>query len=116
MTNGIRTGNPRGFNKGRSLKFREGSLVRQTPEEGRRTYRPKCCEITIKMKTIGRKPLMIKIIKLRLRNVDNFIVDVIAPLLLSFCVKEFINNWFQVSKWNPGFITLVQRRILRMKR
>ena len=43
MANGIRTGNPCGFNKGRSLKFREGSQVRQTPEEGRRTYRPKCC-------------------------------------------------------------------------
>ena len=34
---------PRGFNKGRSSKFREGSRVRQTPEEGRRTYRPKRC-------------------------------------------------------------------------
>ena len=33
MTNGI--------NKGRSSKFREGSRIRQTPEEGRRTYRPK---------------------------------------------------------------------------
>ena len=33
----------RGFNKGRSLKFRVGSRVRQTPEEGRRTYQPKCC-------------------------------------------------------------------------
>ena len=43
MTNGIRTGDPRGFNKGRSSKFREGSRVRQTPEEGRRTYRPKRC-------------------------------------------------------------------------
>ncbi len=41
MANGIRTGDPRGFNKGRSSKFREGSRVRQTPEEGRRTYRPK---------------------------------------------------------------------------
>ena len=39
--NGIRTDDPRGFNKGRSSKFREGSRVRQTPEEGRRTYRPK---------------------------------------------------------------------------
>ena len=29
------------FSKGRSSKFREGSRVRQTPEEGRRTYRPK---------------------------------------------------------------------------
>ena len=43
MANRIRTGDPRGFNKGRNSKFREGSRVRQTPEEGRRTYRPKRC-------------------------------------------------------------------------
>ena len=43
MTNGIRTGDPRGFNKGHSSKFREGSRVRQTPEKGQRTYRPKHC-------------------------------------------------------------------------
>ena len=43
MANGIRTGDPRGSNKGRSSKFRERSRVRQTPEEGRRTYRPKRC-------------------------------------------------------------------------
>ena len=43
MANGIRTGDPRGFNKGRSSKFRVGSRVRQTPEEGRRTYWPKRC-------------------------------------------------------------------------
>ncbi len=43
MANRIRTGDPCGFNKGRSSKFREGSRVRQTPEEGRRTYRPKRC-------------------------------------------------------------------------
>ena len=43
MANGIRTGDPRGFNKGRSSKFREGSRVRRTPEEGRGTYRPKRC-------------------------------------------------------------------------
>ena len=43
MAIGNRTGDPRGFNKGRSSKFREGSRVRQTPEEGRRTYRPKRC-------------------------------------------------------------------------
>ena len=41
MANGFRTGDPRGFNKGCSSKFRVGSRVRQTPEEGRRTYRPK---------------------------------------------------------------------------
>ena len=43
MANGIRTGDPHGFNKGRSSKFREGSWVRQIPEESRRTYRPKHC-------------------------------------------------------------------------
>ena len=41
MANGIRTSDPRGFNKGRSLKFHEGSRIWQIPEEGRRTYRPK---------------------------------------------------------------------------
>ena len=43
MVNGIRTGDSRGFNKGRSSKFHEGSRVRQTPEEGRRMYWPKRC-------------------------------------------------------------------------
>ena len=43
MANGIRTGDTRSFNKGRSLKFREGSRVRQTPEEGLGTYRLKRC-------------------------------------------------------------------------
>ena len=44
MANGIRTGDPRGFNKGCSSKFREGSRVRQRPEEGWGKYRPKRCE------------------------------------------------------------------------
>ena len=43
MANGIRTGDPSRFNKGRSLKFCEGSRVRQTPEEGRKTYQLKRC-------------------------------------------------------------------------
>ena len=41
MVNGIKTGDPRVFNKGRSSKFRVGSRVQQTPEESRSTYRPK---------------------------------------------------------------------------
>ena len=41
MANGIRKGNPWGFNKGCSLKFCEVSRVQQTPEEGRRTYQLK---------------------------------------------------------------------------
>ena len=43
MTKGIRTGDPCGFNKGRSSKFHEGYRVQQTPEEDWRTYRLKCC-------------------------------------------------------------------------
>ena len=44
MANRTRTVNARVFNKGRSSKFREGSRVRQTPEEGRITNQPKRCE------------------------------------------------------------------------
>ena len=72
MANGIRSGDPHGCNKGRSSKFREGSRVRQTPEEGRGGHIGRNVEeITIKKKTIVRKPLMIKIIDFRLRNLDN---------------------------------------------
>ena len=41
MVNGIRTGDPHGFNERRSSKFRVDSRVRQTPGEGRWIYRPK---------------------------------------------------------------------------
>ena len=44
MANGIRTGDPSGFNKGCGSKFRKGSRVRQTPEEGLMTYRSKHCK------------------------------------------------------------------------
>ena len=43
MANGIRIGDHREFNKGRSSKFRIGSQVRQTPEKGRMTYWSKHC-------------------------------------------------------------------------
>ena len=74
MANGIRTGDLRGLNKGRSSKFREGSRVRQTPEEGRRTYRPKRCGNNNKDEDNSPKTLLIIIIKLRLRNLDNRIL------------------------------------------
>ena len=41
MINGYLTGDPRGFNKGCSSKFRGVSRVRQNPKEDRRTYQPK---------------------------------------------------------------------------
>ena len=41
MVNGIRAIDPHGLNKGRSSKFCVEFRVRQTPEEGWRTYQPK---------------------------------------------------------------------------
>ena len=43
MTKGIRKGDLRAFNKRHSSKFRVDSRVRQTLEEGWRTYRRKRC-------------------------------------------------------------------------
>ena len=45
LANEIRTGDPRGFNKGRTSKFRVGSRIRQTDL---RIYRLKSCEINNK--------------------------------------------------------------------
>ena len=60
MANGIRTGDPRGFSKGRSSKFREGSGFDKDLKKGGEHIGRNVVEITIKMKTIVRKPLMIK--------------------------------------------------------
>ena len=57
MASGIKTGNPRGFNKGHSSKFRVGSRVRQTPDEGRRIYWPKRCSNNNKDKDNNPKTL-----------------------------------------------------------
>ena len=35
---------------------------------------------------------------------EEFIVGVIIPALLPFCVKEFIDFGFQVSIWNPELV------------
>ena len=60
-------------------------------------------EITIKMKTIVRNSLMIKIIKLRLRNLDNYIYIYIYTCLcfcvgMSVCVS--ICLYVYVVQWN----------------
>ena len=46
---------------GRSSKFHEGSQVRETPEEGQRTYQPKSCGNNNKDEDNSLKPLMIEI-------------------------------------------------------
>ena len=80
MANGIRTGEPRGFNKGRSSKFHEGSRARQTPEEGQRTYRPKPCGNNNKdednsPKTLNDKNHQASSQKLRQLGIYSFIDD-----------------------------------------
>ena len=60
MVNGIRTSDPRGLNKGRISKFREGSRV-ETLEEGWRTYQPKRCEYNNKDEDNSPKPLTVNI-------------------------------------------------------
>ena len=62
MAYGIRTGNSRGFNKRRSSKFHEGSRVRQTPEEGQKTYQLKRCRNNNKDEDDSLKTLNDKII------------------------------------------------------
>ena len=76
MANGIRTDDPSGYNKGRSSKFREGSRVRKAGGH----IGGNVVEITIKMKTIVRKPLMIK----------SFIKDPFFVIYIDMFEKQFI--------------------------
>ena len=71
MANRIRAGAHRGFDKGCSAKFRVGSEFDKHLKKAEGHISQNVVEIAIKMKTIVRKPLMIKIIKLHLRNLDN---------------------------------------------
>ena len=88
MTNGIRTGDPRGFNKWRSSKFCEGSRVRQTPEEGRRTYWQKRCRNNNKDEDNSPKTLNDKINKPRLRNLDSQYINVFSFPLNNISIPE----------------------------
>ena len=98
MAKGIRTGDPSGFNKGHSSKFSEGSRVRQTPEKARRTYRPKSCGN--KDEDNSQKTLMIKINKLRLRNLVTFMFHIFfnsqakSRYLYFFSVSFDLTPWF----------------------
>ena len=64
MANGIRTGDSWRFNKGHNSKFRVGFRVRQTPEQGWRTYRSKRCRNNNKyeddsLKTLNDKKVLV---------------------------------------------------------
>ena len=93
MANGIRTGNPRGFNKGRSSKFREGSRVQQTPEEGRRTYRPKRCGNNNKDEGNSQKTLNDKNHQASSQKFRQLIYMHLKIAILSYSLKKFAWNW-----------------------
>ena len=76
MANRIRTGDPRGFNKGRSSKFRDDSRVRQTPEERRGTYRPKRCGNNDKYEDNSPKTLNDE---KQLRNLNSKVIHFSSP-------------------------------------
>ena len=71
MGNGTRTGDPRGFNKGCISKFLKVSEFDKHLKKSGGHIGRNVVEIPIKMKTIVRKTLMIKIIQLRIRNLEN---------------------------------------------
>ena len=76
MAYGIRTGDPRGFNKGRSSKICVASQVRQTPEKAGGPIDRNVVEITMMMKTTVRKPSTIKIDNSYfLKLSENFVTD-----------------------------------------
>ena len=98
MANGNRSGDHRGFNKGRNSKFREGSRVRQTPEEGQKTYRPKRCENNNKDEDNSPKIL----------NDKNHMLVVFAPSFL--CV------WNQMLRRKQRFFARTPSKIRRIVR
>ena len=92
MANGIRTGDPHGFNKGRSSKFREGSRVRQTPKESRRTYRPKRCGNNNKDEDNSLKTLKDKNI------LSYFLIDFFFSGDISIIIYMYVCVYAQIGK------------------
>ena len=89
MANGIKTGDPRGFNKGRSSKFHEGSRVRQVTKEGRRTYQLKRCGNNNKDEDNSPKTLNDKN-----QLLESFVIQVlIEGVCISFWVDIFGKAW-----------------------
>ena len=100
MANEIRTGDNRVFNKGRSSKFHEVPEFDKHLKKAGGYIGRNVVEITIKeMKIIVRKPLMIKIIKLRLRNLDNqyaIHIQSISQLIFNIFIPLRIPNTYSM--------------------
>ena len=98
MANGIRTGDPRGFKKKDVLRssVKVPEFDKHLKKAGGHIGR-KVVEITIKMKTIVRKPWMIKINKLRLRNLDNCKLFVLDRNMWDIYIYIYIYIWYDVT-------------------
>ena len=105
MANGIRTGDPRGFNKGRSSKFPDGSRVRQTPEEGRRTYRAKRYRNNNKDEDNSPKTLNDK-------NQQVFYYHKIQNIIVLISKKQKRRDFYILEKKLDGNYTRMLRAIL----
>ena len=81
-----------GFNKGRISKFREGSRVRQTPEEGQRTYRPKRLGNNNKDEDNSPKTL----------NDKNHQASSQKFRQLRMYQVPFFNLWYGIEPWSTG--------------
>ena len=105
MANGIRTGNPREFNKGRSSKFRVGSRVQQTSEEGWKIYWRKRCGNNNKKENNSLKTLNDKIeilitwfrfiaeIKIIFKNLKYVLLCVFQRIYLCHWREWYTEEW-----------------------
>ena len=103
MANRIRTFDSCGFNKGRSSKFREGSRVRQTPEEDKKAYLPKRCVNNNKdednsLKTLDNKNHQAS--SQKLRQLISIFIGYLTPKSI-FMPKKQLN----FTEYTPGYGT-----------
>ena len=112
MSNGIRTGDLRGFNKGRSSKFCIGSWVRQTPEEGRMTYRPKRCRCKNKEEDNSPKTLNDEYHQASSKKFRQLAIRIVSFI---FCYNLLV-FWFFFKLFNSNSLDLGQFMALRLIR
>ena len=99
LANGIRTGDARGFNNRLSSKFCEGSRVRQTSEEGRRTYRPKRCGNNNKDEDNSPKNLNDKNQMDLFELLFKMIINYINTMTLKILMLQYLMKYLLFLRW-----------------
>ena len=110
MAKGIRTGDARGSNKGCSSKFRVGSRVRQTPEEGRRTNQWKRCRNNNKDEDNSPKILNDKNHQASSQKFTQLLTSYLSInlifIILSFVVLDLYSTILFQKLWNTLSLSL----------